>query len=96
MKRYSEQTYAEKSRQGWCRGDGQFPSVEQLTLGCLQRIADATESMAKSHDEMEEKLRLARNSRDYWRKRAERAERSNQALRGVVTRVRRNADKANA
>lgn len=64
-------------------------SIEQLTLGCLQRIATATEAMSKYH------VRLL-NDRDHYELRyrekvveVEAIARSNRALRGVITKLKR-------
>ena len=63
------------------------PSVDAISAGSLQRIADATEKMAENWS------RLA-DDRDYQKRRAEEAERYAairnrriSALRGVITRL---------
>jgi len=65
------------------------PRIEQLYLGSLQRIADATELMAKRYDEL---LR----DRDSWKIRAKdeiaackRLLKSNAALQGVITKMKK-------
>ena len=62
---------------------------EAIQTGALQRIAEATELMAKDH------ARLVRD-RDYWhrrwsdeRKDSERIARSNASLRGHISRLKR-------
>jgi len=64
----------------------------QINTGSLQRIADATEKMAKSYTDME-------RSRDQWRcwydkeeARRHRAYRRLSATRGVVTKLKRERD----
>jgi len=65
------------------------PSLEQLQVGCLQRIADATEKMAVNYDRMQQQLD------SYKRICVERAERiealskSNAALRGAITKLKK-------
>lgn len=61
--------------------------AEDLSLGALLRIADATEAMAKNVAQLEK-------NRDYYKQRfedelacAKRLVRSNAALRGVITRM---------
>lgn len=43
-------TYKDHSRRLWATAGSLEPSFEALNLGCLQRIADATELAAKNHD----------------------------------------------
>jgi len=82
-------TMREASKQPW--ETHRPPTLEQINAGSLQRIADATEKMAASYDQM-------RNARDYWQAEYERvsADRSRlqkqvQALRGVITRMKNKA-----
>ncbi|MCR4301261.1 MAG: hypothetical protein NUV51_06590 [Sulfuricaulis sp.] len=65
------------------------PPIEQLYLGALQRIADATELMAKRYDEL---LR----DRDYWKRLAAENDaacqgqsKRNAALQGVITKMKK-------
>lgn len=83
------QNYAEESRKIWYCTDRDTPTHEQLQLGCLQRIATATEKMCRDRDALERELRGAMKTAVYWKKRAEAAERSNSALRGVVTKLKK-------
>lgn len=75
------------SRQEWSAAD----TVESINAGSLQRIADATEAMAKGHVE------LARERDNYKRWYEQEQERRNRldrriiALRGVITRIKRKA-----
>lgn len=80
--------YIKESRKSWHRKVGQ-PTADDLRLGCLQRIADATEAMAKNHDDLVRQRDNARADRDFWRRECERERRSAIALRGVVTRLKR-------
>lgn len=80
-------TFREESRRNWHQtGDGPL-SDDRIKIGCLQRIADATELMAKDH------ARLVREA-EWLKRRAENAEatatrlaRSNAALRGVIRKL---------
>ncbi|MEN1941052.1 hypothetical protein WCE39_08160 [Luteimonas sp. MJ174] len=72
------------------------PNREDIQLGCLLRIADATEAMAKRHTEL-----MA--ARDYYerlaRDRADTIEtlrRQRAALRGTITRMKRAQEKGHA
>lgn len=80
--------YREESRANWGQ-EGDAPlTLDQIKVGALLRIADATEKMAKRHTD------LIAERDDYerrWKRAAERAaelERSNTALKGHVTRLR--------
>ena len=81
--------YRANSRVPWGRkidsGDT-LKDRDDIKLGCLLRIADAAEAMAKSHVQLQ-------NSLDFYKHRVERLDaevqrllRSNAALRGVIKR----------
>ncbi len=81
-------TFKQASRMDWQNAQSGPPSNEQIACGALQRIADATEKMAQSHDA------LIRD-RDFWKRRAVSAEkaldterRRSAALRGAAKRKR--------
>jgi hypothetical protein len=81
-------TYREESRKDWYREEG-LPTTDQLKLGCLQRIADATETMARRYSDL-------LYERDDYKKRYEGAclhnDASNRriaALRGVITKLKK-------
>lgn len=90
-----QRTYAEQSRIGWYRANGGQPTTEQLTFGCLQRIATATEIMSQRHvDLMKERdyyERMYRAQVDLRRH----AERRIAALQGVITRMKRKREASN-
>lgn len=78
----------EESRKNWSTA-GFTASIEELKLGCLQRIADATELAAKNHAALiAERDRLARWHEDD-KKCIARLVRRNNALRGVITRMKK-------
>ena len=77
--------FTEASKKSWTSSD----TVEHINAGSLQRIAAATEKMAESYDKM-------RNDRDYYKRRfddehadSKRLWRRCAALRGVITRMKR-------
>lgn len=82
-------TYKKESRKEWHLAGDVKPSTEHIKLGCLQRIADATELMSKRHTDLMREKEQAENSRDYWRREAERLTRSKIALRGQITKLKR-------
>lgn len=88
-------SFTKESRREWNRaGFNNPPSVEELKLGCLQRIATATELACKDREQLERDYAYMRRDRDSWRSRSERSERSNSALRGQITKLKRAAAKA--
>lgn len=76
----------ERSREAW-HGVQIVPTIDELKLGALQRIGDATERMASNWKTLEA-------DRDHWKRLAQmyressaKAERSNAALRGAITKL---------
>lgn len=85
------ENYRNESRKEW-RSSAPLPTSEEIQVGCLQRIADATEQMAKNYVELQrEKEYYKRNceqERDYRRM----LERKIISLRGVITRQKNRLD----
>lgn len=88
------ESYKKESRKDWHLPGDAKPAHEHLKLGCLQRIADATELMAKRHADLIGEKERAESSRNYWRDEAGRLERSNNALRGQITKLKKALAKA--
>jgi uncharacterized protein YukE len=63
--------------------------MEQLTLGCLQRIATATELSCKDRERLERDYRYMRGERDRYRQEAEQMARRIAALKGQITKLKR-------
>jgi hypothetical protein len=68
---------------------------EQISTGCLQRIADATEKIAASYDNL-------CTDRDYWKRQAEahksdfeRECRRVNALKGAITKLKKLKESSN-
>lgn len=80
-------SYRDHSRTNWGLNDG-FPTDEQIRTGALLRIADATELMAKRHQELINQRDQFERSTNYWRDRADGMEKSNRSLRGQITKLR--------
>lgn len=69
--------------------EGKNLTREQIELGAILRIADASELMARNYDQLiRERDRAREDARDAWR-RVEALRRSNSALRGHLNRKRR-------
>lgn len=78
----------EQSKGKWnSRSDD--PSIEDLKLGCLLRIADATERMSGPYLALLENVRYWRNRADGLSAKNDKLRRSNAALRGVVARLKK-------
>lgn len=83
------QEFRAESRRNWVCDGTTPPLNEQLAFGCLQRIADATELMAKRWgDVLAERDRYKQNA-EYRATRIDALKRSNAALRGVITRLKK-------
>lgn len=65
----------------------QTPTESEIQLGCLQRIADATELMAKDREKLIRDYDYMRNNRDAYRTRYETEAHRNRALKGVITKL---------
>lgn len=82
-----------KSRRDWTNEDS---SLETLRTGCLMRIADATEKMAKRHTELIDERDRQQRLADYWRQCCERTERRLRAAKGQITKLRKRLAQAGA
>ena len=78
-------TLRDDSRKNWS-ATGKF---EDINAGSLQRIADATELMAKRYLELIDERDRLRRIYDAEREAVCRLRSSNAALRGVITRMRK-------
>lgn len=47
--------------------ENDYPGNERIKMGCLQRIASATEAMAKTHVQLQSDYNYMRESRDRYR-----------------------------
>jgi hypothetical protein len=83
------QTYRQESRNDWQREGTVF--ADDIKIGCLQRIADATELMAKRYQELIDQKERAETSRDYWRNQHDAMARRLVAARGQITKWKRKA-----
>ena len=79
MKNY----FKEGSRSEWY--SNQALTTQQIQIGCLQRIADALDG----GNNIIQKLKNSEESQKYWRDEFYRLQRSNIALKGVITRLKK-------
>lgn len=88
-------SYKDESRANYGQDvrDGQSMPWDCLQIGCLMRIADAVEKMAANHDQ----LIRERDRYKGWLQGADndrrRLERSNAALRGVITKLKERTER---
>jgi hypothetical protein len=80
-------TFRDASRKLWGPATGYDITDAQIQLGCLQRIADATELMAKHHQELISAKERAESSAKYWREASDRRDRQLIAARGQITKL---------
>ena len=85
-------SYIRESKRAWYREGA--ATNDDLKLGCLQRIAAATELACKDREKLERDYANMRRWRDEAKACSERLARSNAALRGVINRMKRQAAKS--
>jgi hypothetical protein len=90
----NKRTLIEHSRRTWVpRGDNDVPIVEEITLGTMQRIANACETIAANNDSLQRQLTYYKGLCESQGHRITLLRRQSSALRGVVTRL-KNRQKA--
>ena len=80
-------TYKDHSRTNWSTVGEIRPTFEALNLGCLQRIADATELVAKNHDQLQRRAEWAEGRVKDLQAQCDRLQHSNAALRGHLKHI---------
>lgn len=76
------------SLKNWCTHDGN-PTLEQINAGSLQRIADATELMAKRHTDLISERDWLSGAYRRASDRADHADRRIASLKGQITKLRK-------
>jgi hypothetical protein len=79
--------FKQESRKEWFRDDDFQITNDELKLGALLRIADATELMAQNYNKLQSDLAWSEKRLKELKESYERICRSNIALRGHVTRL---------
>lgn len=82
-------TFIEESRKNWVPHAGLQISDEQLQIGCLQRIANATEAMAKYHTSLIHDLELYKKWYGERGQEIEELKRIISAQKGVITKLKK-------
>lgn len=83
--------YRDETRKNWGCTDRQ-PDNDELKLGALLRIADATEVMAREYQRLINERDMYKRQYENARERGYRLERSNAALRGQITKLRKRVE----
>lgn len=84
-------SWKDHSRTAWHSApDADAPPLDdRIKIGCLQRIADATEKMAQSYAALIEERDLYKRWYDEEERRRHSAERRIAALKGVITKLKK-------
>lgn len=82
-------TYEKESRKQWYDATTAKPGREQIQIGCLQRIATATEAMAINHQRLIDENQWLSKSRKTYRDECESLKRRLAALKGANTKLRK-------
>ena len=77
-------TFRELSKTKWTT---ETTDREAIQLGCMLRIADATEAMSKSHIELQRDYNYMKDDRDYYRSQYHLSEKRVAAYKGHITRL---------
>lgn len=78
----------EASRKTW-RAKADAATFQEIQTGALQRIATATETMAENYAKLIRERDEAKRTAEYWMADARRMTNKNIALRGVITRLKK-------
>jgi len=81
-------SFQEISREEW-RTDEHAQIREVLQIGALLRIAEATEKIAADYDQLKNDYDYMRSNRNTYRRLYRQEYRSNRALRGWITRLKK-------
>lgn len=82
--------YRENSRRDWGSSDQATADTDyHIQMGAVLRIADSLEIIAKDRAHLEQRVKWAEDERDSWKREAESLARRNAALRGVITKLKR-------
>ena len=84
--------WKDESRKHWHTAGDHKPNDQQIAVGCLQRIADATEVMSRRHEELLSDNERMRNQVKRLQRRLDTEERRSAALRGVINRMKRKVE----
>lgn len=69
--------------------EGEYPGDMNVVIGCLQRIAEASEMSARRNVDLQNENDFIKKSRDSWQAESERLYRKITAMKGVITKLRK-------
>lgn len=84
--------YKDLSRENYGISDNDTPTFEQVQLGCLQRIANASEAIAKKYVQMEVNLTWYKNK---YKENVEEIKLLKNRIRGIKARITRDKKHGN-
>ncbi|MEF3068106.1 hypothetical protein, partial [Pandoraea apista] len=79
----------DESRKTWTTNGDSAPTLEQINMGSLLRIADASEAMAKNHVQLQRDRDMYFNWYEREYEKRLKLERQINALRGVITKMKK-------
>lgn len=79
--------YKEQSRLDFSRPEGVNLTYDEVKIGCLQRIADATEAMAKEHNRLLAQLEYYKGYSSELQDKLKYTQRQLSSARGQLTRM---------
>ena len=82
-----KETLIDNSKKNYELNSGQGDTLEAITAGCLQRIANATELMASNYIKLQKDYNYMREQRDKYQNWYASEQRRRSALMGVITRL---------
>ena len=85
----SWKSYRDESRVNWGTKRDDNLNLEQIQVGCLLRIADASEAMAKEHNRLLASEKYQREKANWLQQELETERRRSAALRGHIKRLKK-------
>lgn len=85
----THRSFKDESRKNWGISDNSELDRDQIQLGAILRIADATERMCLDREKLERDYQYMRKQRDRYRDLLDKERRRVTALKGVITRMKR-------
>ncbi len=81
----------EMSRKNFTTNDSfsDYPDLRHIEIGCLMRIADALELIAKNNQQLIEDYESMKRSRDWYRDERDKSDRKCAAFKGVITKMKK-------
>lgn len=81
--------FRDASRTTWEKINGDVTTIPDLTFGCMLRIADAAEVMAKDHQRLLDDNEYLKRRNEEYLTRIQNRDRQIRGLRGVITKLKK-------